>query len=152
MVLRSIFHPSINRLRLLPTYGTILCVKTPAQALASPATIIFQSAKLGDLPWILKELDWAERLLDEDMEAGRIFGVSGGNLAALAFGLARAAQKSPRIWGKARNAPAEFRSIPRPSAQPRPARAETKPRLWFPHPAAPAALGGLALARLYRPR
>jgi hypothetical protein len=86
-------------------------VKNPAQALASPATIIFQSAKLGDLPWIHKELEWAERLLGEGVAAGRIFGVSGGNLAALAFGLARAAQKSPQIWGKAGSAPADFRSF-----------------------------------------
>jgi hypothetical protein len=79
--------------------------------LASPVTIIFQSAKLGDLPWILKELGWAEHLLGEGVAEGRIFGVSGGNLAALAFGLARAAQKSPHIWGKARNAPADFRNF-----------------------------------------
>jgi hypothetical protein len=78
--------------------------------LASPATIIFQSAKLGDLPWILKELEWAERLLAEGVAVGRIFGVSGGNLATLAFSLARAAQKSPSIWGKAHNAPADFRA------------------------------------------
>jgi predicted acylesterase/phospholipase RssA len=85
-------------------------VKTPTQALASPATIIFQSAKLGDLPRILEELGWAERLLNEDVPVGRIFGVSGGSLAALAFGLAHAAKKSPRIWGKARNAPQDFRA------------------------------------------
>ena len=75
-----------------------------SQISSTPATIIFQSAKLGDLPWILKELDWAESLLREGVEAGRIFGVSGGNLAALAFGLALAARKSPQTWGKARNA------------------------------------------------
>ncbi len=85
-------------------------MKIPAKALASPPTIIFQSAKLGDLPWILKELEWAEHLFSEDVATGRIFGVSGGNLTALAFGLARAAQKTPHIWGKARNAPADFRT------------------------------------------
>lgn len=84
-------------------------MKTPAQGLAAPATIIFQSAKLGDLPQILKELEWAERLLGENVPAGRIFGVSGGNLAALAFSLARAARNSPNVWGKAGNAPADFR-------------------------------------------
>jgi hypothetical protein len=99
-----------KRLRLPRTYGTIPRVKTPAQPLASPATIIFQSAKLGDLPRILKELEWAERLQNEGVAANRIFGVSGGNLTALAFGLARAAQKNPHIWGKARNAPADFRA------------------------------------------
>ncbi len=83
-------------------------METPAPALASPATIIFQSAKLGDLPRILKELEWAEHLLSDGVTVGRIFGVSGGNLVALAFSLARAAQKSPNIWGKARSAPADF--------------------------------------------
>ncbi len=86
-------------------------MKTPAQGLAPPATVIFQSAKLGDLPWIFKELEWAERLLKEGAGEGRIFGVSGGNLAALAFGLARAARKAPGIWGKAGNAPADFQSF-----------------------------------------
>jgi hypothetical protein len=75
-----------------------------------PATLIFQSAKLGDRPWILKELDWAESLLKDGVAAGRIFGVSGGNLAALAFALALAARKSPLTWGQADNAPAEFRT------------------------------------------
>jgi hypothetical protein len=86
-------------------------VKNPAQGSAPPASIIFQSAKLGDLPWIFKELEWAECLLKEGAGEGRIFGVSGGNLAALAFGLARAARKDPGIWGKASNAPADFRSF-----------------------------------------
>src|SRR5512137_1534565 len=76
-----------------------------------PATIIFHSGKLGDLPWILKELEWAERLLGEGIRPGRIFGVSGGNLTALAFGLALAARKSPQVWGKAQSAPAEFRKF-----------------------------------------
>ncbi len=84
-------------------------MKTPAPGLASPATIVFQSAKLGDLPRILKELEWAERLLREGAAVGRIFGVSGGNLAALAFSLALAAQKFPNIWGIASSAPADFR-------------------------------------------
>jgi predicted acylesterase/phospholipase RssA len=88
-----------------------MIMKSPAQSQADPATVIFQSAKLGDLPQILKELEWAQSLLSEGMEIGRIFGVSGGNLAALAFGLAQAAQKSPLTWGKARSAPAEFREF-----------------------------------------
>ncbi len=84
-------------------------METPAQALASPATIVFQSAKLGDLPRILKELEWTERLLREGAAVGRIFGVSGGSLPALAFSLALAAQKSPSVWGKAAGAPSDFR-------------------------------------------
>jgi hypothetical protein len=78
---------------------------------SAPATIIFQSGKFGDLPWILKELDWAESLLGEGVGTGRIFGVSGGNLSALAFGLALAARKDPQTWGKARDAVAEFRAF-----------------------------------------
>jgi hypothetical protein len=76
-----------------------------------PSTIIFQSAKLGDIAWILKELDWAESLLNGESNAGRIFGVSGGNLTALAFGLALAARQSPQIWGRAYNAIADFRAF-----------------------------------------
>lgn len=74
-------------------------------------TIIFQSAKLGDTAYILKELDWAESLLNEKIEPGRIFGVSGGNLPALAFGLALAARRSPNVWGKTGNAIADFRAF-----------------------------------------
>ncbi|MBN1439250.1 MAG: hypothetical protein JW929_07575 [Anaerolineales bacterium] len=78
---------------------------------AVPPTVIFQSGKLGDVHRILKELDWAERLLREGINPGRIFGVSGGNLVALAFTLARAARQSPQIWGKARDAIPEFRGF-----------------------------------------
>ncbi|NMB53248.1 MAG: hypothetical protein GYA15_00985 [Leptolinea sp.] len=74
-------------------------------------TIIFQSAKLGGLAHILDELDWAESLLKEGAEPGRIFGISGGNLTALAFGLALAARRSPQVWGKAGNALADFRAL-----------------------------------------
>jgi hypothetical protein len=76
-----------------------------------PPTIIFQSAKLGDLRYILKELDWAESLLKDTPEPGRVFGVSGGNLVALAFGLALAARRDEQIWGKAANAIADFRTF-----------------------------------------
>ena len=74
-------------------------------------TIIFQSGKLGDLACLVKELDWAERLLGEGVEPGRVFGVSGGNLVALAFALELAARKNPRTWGKAAGAVAEFRGF-----------------------------------------
>lgn len=76
-----------------------------------PPTIIFQSAKLGDLRHIVKELDWAERLLNDGVEPGRVFGVSGGNLVALAFGMALAARRSPDVWGKAGTAIADFRTF-----------------------------------------
>lgn len=74
-------------------------------------TIIFQSAKLGDIPYLIKELEWAQSLLDQGVEPGRIFGVSGGNFAALAFGLELAARRSPQTWGKAAGTVAEFRQF-----------------------------------------
>ncbi len=79
--------------------------------LIAPATIIFQSAKLGNLPWLVQELDWAEKLQNEGVQARRIFGISGGNLVALAFGLAQAARKNPQTWGQARNALADLRDF-----------------------------------------
>jgi predicted acylesterase/phospholipase RssA len=69
-----------------------------------PSTIIFQSAKLGDVPQILSELAWAEQLLRDGVHAGRIYGTSGGALVALAFGLSLAAGQDPEKWGKARSA------------------------------------------------
>jgi hypothetical protein len=80
-----------------------------SQKSSPPTTIIFQSAKLGYPAWIIKELDWAESLLNGGLEVGRIFGVSGGNLTALAFGMALAARNSPQTWGRARNAISDFR-------------------------------------------
>jgi predicted acylesterase/phospholipase RssA len=70
--------------------------------------VIFQSAKLGDIPQILCELDRAEALLHEDVKVGRVYGISGGALVALAFGLALAAQRDPVRWGKARSAPTDL--------------------------------------------
>ncbi len=67
-------------------------------------TIIFQAAKLGDLSPILAEFERAERLLREGTEIGRIYGVSGGALVALGFGLALAAQRNPQRWGRAHTA------------------------------------------------
>ncbi|NLF49665.1 MAG: hypothetical protein GX577_00870 [Leptolinea sp.] len=76
-----------------------------------PPTIIFQSAKLGDPQHIIKELDWAESLLNDGIEPGRVFGVSGGNLPALAFGLALAARRDPQIWERTANAITDFRAF-----------------------------------------
>lgn len=76
-----------------------------------PPTIIFQSAKLGDPQHIIKELDWAESLLNDGIEPGRVFGVSGGNLPALAFGLALAARRDPQIWERTANAISDFRAF-----------------------------------------
>jgi len=79
--------------------------------MASTLSIIFQSAKLGDIPFILKEFDRAEALLKEDKPVGRVYGVSGGALAATAFALALAAKKDPQKWGKASMAIKDFRDF-----------------------------------------
>lgn len=74
-------------------------------------SIIFQSAKLGDLPYIVSELDRAQAFLDENKPVGRIYGLSGGALVALAFTLALAAKKDPQRWGKASSAVKDFRNF-----------------------------------------
>jgi predicted acylesterase/phospholipase RssA len=73
-----------------------------------PSSIIFQSAKLGDIPEILGEFEAAERLRRDGAEVGRVYGVSGGALVALAFGLTLAAQRDPARWGKAEPALGDF--------------------------------------------
>jgi hypothetical protein len=73
-------------------------------AMASATSVIFQASKLGDMPFILNELDCAQKLLDNGLTVGRIYGVSGGALTALAFGLALAASADPQKWGKAATA------------------------------------------------
>lgn len=79
--------------------------------MSSEISVIFQSAKLGDIPFILKEIDRAAALLKEDKPVGRIYGVSGGALVAMAFGLALAAKKDPARWGKASTAIKDFRDF-----------------------------------------
>jgi hypothetical protein len=69
-----------------------------------PPSVILQSAKLGDIPQILDEFEAAERLQGDGLDVGRVYGVSGGSLVALAFGLTLAAQRAPAQWGKARSA------------------------------------------------
>jgi predicted acylesterase/phospholipase RssA len=79
--------------------------------MSSAPSIIFQASKLGDLPFIVRELDRAEALLKENKPTGRIYGVSGGALTAMAFGLALAAKKDPDRWGKASTAIKDFRDF-----------------------------------------
>lgn len=74
----------------------------------APTTIIFQAGKLGDVPQLLVELAWAKRLLDSPESDLRVYGLSGGALAALAFTLARAARLDPEKWGQAAGAPGDF--------------------------------------------
>jgi len=77
----------------------------------SAASVIFQSAKLGDLSLIVKELDRAEALLKEERQIGRIYGISGGSLVALAFALALGAKLYPERLGKASTAINDFRKF-----------------------------------------
>jgi len=74
-------------------------------------TILFQSAKLGDVHPILAEIEWAEKLLEANTPAGRIMSLSGGSLAAWGFGLALAARQQPQVWGKASRALADLRAF-----------------------------------------
>ena len=71
-------------------------------------SIIFQSAKLGDRQLIVEELSWAQSLLDKGELPSRVYGVSGGVLAALAFSLSLAARIDPQNWGKAGNILTDF--------------------------------------------
>lgn len=73
-----------------------------------PLTVLFQSAKLGDRTYIAAELDWAARLLEGSDSIGRIYGVSGGALPALALGLALAARAQPSRFQGAERAPEVF--------------------------------------------
>ena len=71
-------------------------------------TVIFQSAKLGDIPQILAEFDLAVELLPQGTTIQRVYGVSAGALTALAFALSLSAHSDPPAWGKARTALKEF--------------------------------------------
>jgi predicted acylesterase/phospholipase RssA len=66
-------------------------------------SIIFQSAKLGDLELIIEELGWAQILLNEGKNPDRVYGISGGVLTALAYSLSLASRRDPQDWGKAAN-------------------------------------------------
>jgi hypothetical protein len=71
-------------------------------------SIIFQSAKLGNCQQILAEFRRAERLLQNTAAVGRIYGVSGGALPALAFSLALSARLEPHRWQPATDALRDF--------------------------------------------
>ena len=74
----------------------------------TPSSIIFQSAKLGDIAKILEEFSWAERLLPAIPDDVRIYGISGGALAALAMALTISAEKDPMTWGEAEHSLVTF--------------------------------------------
>src|SRR3989338_1201234 len=74
----------------------------------SALSVIFQAAKLGDRAPLLAEFEWALELLQRREPLDRIYGVSGGALAALGTALALSARRDPGRWGGADGAPAEF--------------------------------------------
>jgi len=73
-----------------------------------PTSFLFQSAKLGDRSYIQQEIAQIPDLLVGNQPVGRVYGASGGALAALAFALAECARRDPDKWGKAVDAPAIF--------------------------------------------
>lgn len=72
--------------------------------MSNAPSIIFQASKLGDLRLIVNELRCARGLIEAGQLVGRIYGVSGGALTAMAFGLTLAAKQNPARWGKAEHA------------------------------------------------
>jgi hypothetical protein len=67
-----------------------------------PESLIFQSAKLGDIPFILAELGSARRSLEQIQSGaapppGRIYGMIGGTLTAAAFALALCEHGAPGL-------------------------------------------------------
>jgi hypothetical protein len=85
-------------------------LSTSSGATAAPTSIIFQSAKLGDVPHILAELEAAEELLQQNHLIGRIYGLTGGALVALAAGLVLASRRDAEHWGRASTALSDFAS------------------------------------------
>jgi predicted acylesterase/phospholipase RssA len=60
-----------------------------------PHTIIYQAAKLGDIPYLLEDFKMARRLDAEGVDIGRLFGNSSGALVALAHAILLAARAAP---------------------------------------------------------
>jgi predicted acylesterase/phospholipase RssA len=77
-----------------------------------PCTIIYQAAKLGDVPHLLTDLRMARRLDAEGMSIGRIFGNSSGALVAVAHGIVLAARAAPdRFTPQAADALTDFEAF-----------------------------------------
>ena len=77
-----------------------------------PYTVIYQAAKLGDVPYLLKDFEMARRLDAEGAPIGRIYGNSSGALVAVAHGILLAARAQPqRFTPQAANALADFEAF-----------------------------------------
>jgi predicted acylesterase/phospholipase RssA len=77
-----------------------------------PYTVVYQAAKLGDVPYLLADLEMARRLDAEGAAIGRIFGNSSGALVAVAHGVVLAARAVPdRFTPQAAGALADFEAF-----------------------------------------
>ncbi|MBN1428553.1 MAG: patatin-like phospholipase family protein [Anaerolineae bacterium] len=74
-----------------------------------PSTVIYQAAKLGDIPYLLEDFALAQRIDAQDIPIGRIFGNSSGALVAVAHGIVLSARAHPdRFTPQATSALADF--------------------------------------------
>ena len=94
-------------------------------------SIIFQSAKLGDIPQILVEIDWANNIFSQNISVERIYGVSGGCIAAVGYALQTASMKAPETWGRFSNALLEIKTFLQASKKRELKRININPRFGF---------------------
>jgi len=73
-----------------------------------PASVLFQAGKLGHIAQLREEVAWAQELAGSRLAIDRVYGVSGGALAALAFTLERSAALDARNFGAAAHALADM--------------------------------------------
>jgi predicted acylesterase/phospholipase RssA len=77
-----------------------------------PHTIIYQAAKLGDISYLLRDIEMALQLDAQGVLVGRLFGNSSGALVALAHGIVLAARAaSNRFTPQASQALVDFESF-----------------------------------------
>lgn len=75
-------------------------------------SVIYQSAKLGDISYLLKDFELARRLDGDGTPVGRLYGNSSGALAALAHGIVVTARARPhRFSPQAATALDDFESF-----------------------------------------
>ncbi len=75
------------------------------------STVVFQSAKLGDVLHIINEFDAAKEMVKKGHSIKRVFGISGGAFVACAFALEISALREPEQWGSTKNALSEFQDF-----------------------------------------
>ena len=65
-------------------------------------SILFQSGKLGHINALIKEIDWGMAQLEHDCLPDRVYGSSGGSLAAVAFALECSARAAGSTFAQSR--------------------------------------------------